>query len=76
MAEKSRPKDSKKKKVSCLQGKNVIDNDGERNLVQEGKWGNETGGQEREATEIHIFVKLAVKQRSNNIHNRMDNDKY
>lgn len=77
MAEQSRHKDSKKKKKNqCLWGKNVTDNDGERNLVQECKWGNETGGQEREATEIHIFAKLAVKQRSNNIYNRMDNDKH
>lgn len=46
MAEQSRHKDSKKKRSGS--GGNVIDNDGERNLVQECKWGNETGGQERE----------------------------
>lgn len=38
-AEQSRHKDSKKKN-SGLWGENVIDNDGERNLVQECKWGN------------------------------------
>ena len=48
-------------------GKNVIDNDGERNLVQECKWGNEIGRQEREATEIHIFVKRVAKWNKSNV---------